>query len=234
MESNIRDGTVLRMNPFALRGYAMKELAVREYKVKLFDLRGLKGISTLQIETHLELYVGYVNNTNRLNEQLNELARFGKASTPAYAELTRRLGFEYNGMRLHELYFANLTSRFADLEKDSPLYQRLANTFGRFESWRRDFVAVAKMRGVGWAALYEDPETGRLSNHWITLHEHGHPAGFRPLLVMDVWEHAFMVDYRPTERGKYIDAFFANVDWQEVERRLGCRREDDVCAAAHW
>jgi Fe-Mn family superoxide dismutase len=210
----------------------MKELAMREYKVKLFDLKGLNGLSDLQIETHLELYVGYVTNTNRLNEQLNELARAGRASSPEYAELTRRLGFEYNGMRLHELYFENLTSDFSVPRRDSPFYERLANAFGRFETWQRDFVAVAKMRGVGWAVLYEDPETRRLSNHWITLHEHGHPTGFRPLLVMDVWEHAFMVDYKPTERARYIDAFFANIDWAEVERRFGCRG-DDVCMAAH-
>jgi Fe-Mn family superoxide dismutase len=220
------------MNPSTFRGSAMKELSVREYKVKLFELTGLDGISNLQIETHLELYVGYVNNTNRLNEQLNELARFGKASTPAYAELTRRLGFEYNGMRLHELYFENLTPHSAQLRHDSPLRERLATGFGRFETWRQDFEAVAEMRGVGWAVLYEDPLTRRLSNHWITLHEHGHPAGFRPLLVIDVWEHAFMVDYRPTERAKYIDAVFANVDWPEVERRAGCSQEDDVRATA--
>src|SRR5262245_17880588 len=220
------------MNPFALRGSAMKEMATREYKVKLFELTGLDGISTLQIETHLELYVGYVNNTNRLNEQLNELVRFGKASTPTYAELTRRLGFEYNGMRLHELYFENLTSRSDGLRHDSPLRERLGTAFGRFETWQQDFEAVGRMRGVGWAVLYEDPRTRRLSNHWITLHEHGHPAGCRPLLVMDVWEHAFMVDYRPTERAKYIDAFFANVDWREVERRAGYSPQDDVRATA--
>ena len=205
---------------------------MKQYKVKVFDLRGLNGLSDLQIETHLEFYVSYVSNSNHLNEQLVELARAGKSGTPAYAELTRRLGFEFNGMRLHELYFENLTPRFTGLRNDSSLYARLDDQFGRFGSWQRDFAAVAKMRGVGWAVLYEDPETGRLSNHWITLHEHGHPAGFRPLLVMDVWEHAFMVDYRPMEREHYIDAFFANVDWSEVERRSGCS-EDDVGTAIH-
>src|SRR5262249_61280059 len=100
----------------------MKEAAMREYKVKHFQLKGLNGISDLQIETHLELYVGYVTNTNRLNAQLNELAGSGRASSPAYAELTRRLGFEYNGMRLHELYFENLTSHFVELNHDPPLY----------------------------------------------------------------------------------------------------------------
>jgi Fe-Mn family superoxide dismutase len=208
------------MSPVEIRGYAMKELAMKQYRVRVFDLKNLNGISNFQIETHLELYAGYVNNTNLLNEQLAQLAREGKASTPAYSELTRRLGFEYNGMRLHELYFENLTSDFVPLSEESSLYRRLDSDFGRFERWRRDFVAVAGMRGVGWAMLYEDPESGRLSNHWISLHEHGHPAGFRPVLALDVWEHAFMVDRKPTERAKYIESFFANVDWRACERRL--------------
>ena len=112
----------------------MKELAMKQYQVKIFDLKGLKGLSDLQIETHLELYVGYVRSTNALNEQLAELVRSGKAGTPAYNELTRRLGFEYNGMRLHELYFDNLTSESPHRTKDSPLYLELARHFRTFEA----------------------------------------------------------------------------------------------------
>jgi Fe-Mn family superoxide dismutase len=208
------------LSPSERRGQAMKELAAEEYQIKVFKLKDLEGISDLQIETHLELYAGYVRNTNQLNEQLAALVQEGKAGTPAYSELTRRLGFEYNGMRLHELYFENLASPAHGENRDSALHDELSRHFRSFEAWRRDFINVAKMRGVGWAMLYEDPETGRLSNHWITLHEHGHPAGFHPLLVLDVWEHAFLVDYRATERGRYIDAFFANVNWPIVEQRF--------------
>lgn len=213
------------LSPYDRRGLAMKELAMRTYRVRSFELDGLHGISDAQMETHLQLYAGYVQNTNVLNEQLAELVRDGRAGTPAYSELTRRLGFEYNGMRLHELYFENLTAEGRPLGSTSPLHAELARHFRTFEAWRRDFAAVASMRGVGWAILYEDPETGRLSNHWITLHEHGHPAGFRPLLVVDVWEHAFMVDYRPTERGRYLEALFANLDWPCVEQRFAHPRE---------
>src|SRR5919197_846040 len=156
-------------SPFYWRGYVMKELGMKQYRVKVFDLKGLKGLSDLQIETHLELYVGYVRNTNSLNEQLAELVQDGKAGTPAYSELTRRLGFEYNGMRLHELYFENLTPASPPLSATSALHAELARHFRTFEAWRRDFVTVAGMRGVGWAILYEDPESGRLSNHWISL-----------------------------------------------------------------
>lgn len=123
-------------------------------------------------------------------------------------------------MRLHELYFDNLTSDFKELSASSQLYRKLAGEFGSFDRWKDDFANVGQMRGVGWAILYQDPATGRLSNHRITLHEEGHPAGFQPILVMDVWEHAYMIDYKPAERDKYIDAFFSNLNWPAVEARL--------------
>jgi Fe-Mn family superoxide dismutase len=148
--------------------------------------------------------------------------RVDREEMPAYSELSRRLGFEYNGMLLHEHYFANL-KRGGDGEPPARSRFRDAATksFGRFETWKADFVGIGKMRGVGWAICYEDPGSGQLSNHWITLHETGHLAGFTPVLVMDVWEHAFLLDYKPADRPKYIDAFFANVDWEVVAERLG-------------
>lgn len=190
------------------------------YQEQKFDLSGLNGISDQQLQVHFGLYAGYVKNTNLLNEQISELIKAGKSGTPEYAELKRRLGFEYNGMRLHEYYFGNLTSKASDIQADSPLYARLESAFGSFENWKNDFVKVGTMRGVGWAILYEDPFNGNLTNHWITLHEEGNPAGFKPILVMDVWEHAFMVDYKPAERAKYIEAFFSNVCWDTVAKRL--------------
>src|SRR5215470_8234316 len=117
---------------FYWRRYTMKELGTKQYRVKIFDLTGLRAISDLQIETHLELYAGYVRNTNALNEQLAELVHDGKAGTPAYSELTRRLGFEYDGMRLHELYFENLTPAFKERSVNSPLYADLARHFRSF------------------------------------------------------------------------------------------------------
>jgi Fe-Mn family superoxide dismutase len=151
------------------------------------------------------------------------MVRKGKPSgtDPHFAELTRHLGFEYNGMILHEYYFSNL-KRAADPMpmKGSGLTQALEQNFGAVDRWKADFQAVGGMRGVGWAVLFQDPVTDRLVNQWISLHQDGAPAGFKPLLVMDVWEHAFMRDYKATERAQYIEAFFRNVDWQGVERRL--------------
>jgi Fe-Mn family superoxide dismutase len=190
------------------------------YQEHKFDLAGLNGISDKTLETHFGLYGGYVKNTNLLNEQIAELIKNGKAGSPEYAELKRRLGFEYNGMRLHEFYFGNLTKSPKNLDSASNLHSHLERAFGSYENWKTDFVKVGSMRGVGWAILYQDPHTGNLSNHWITLHEEGNPAGFQPILVMDVWEHAFLLDYKPAERGKYIEAFFSNICWDAANNRL--------------
>ena len=194
------------------------------YKTQTFKLSGLQGISDRTLEMHFKLYDGYVKQTNLLSEQLEDILKDGKIDpdeTPAYSELNRRMGFEYNGMVLHEYYFGNLKVA-ADPEPGRPSRFRglCEEDFGSFEMWKTDFVGVGKMRGVGWAVCYQDPRSLRVSNHWITLHEVGNVTGFVPLLVMDVWEHAFLLDYPPSERGQYIDAFFANVDWAAVEKRL--------------
>jgi Fe-Mn family superoxide dismutase len=195
------------------------------YKAKQFVLSGLIGISDETLEMHFKLYEGYVKETNRLTDMLSEFLEDGRVDReemPAYSELSRRLGFEYNGMVLHEHYFGNLKRRGGgEPPALSPFRDAAVQSFGGFETWKADFVGIGKMRGVGWAICYEDPMSGQLSNHWITLHETGHVAGFRPVLVMDVWEHAFLLDYKPADRPKYIDAFFANVDWEVVEERLG-------------
>jgi Fe-Mn family superoxide dismutase len=202
----------------------MARVKVKTYKEQKFDhLKGLDGISDKQVEEHLALYAGYVKQVNTLNEELATLRGDGKASgkNPEFAELTRRLGFEYGGMVLHEYYFSNLRSA-ADPEpkSGSRLAAALNESFGSVEQWKTDFEAIGEMRGIGWVVLFEDPVTDRLSNHWITLHQEGIPAGFKPLLVMDVWEHAFMRDYKATEKAKYVAAFFRNIDWPAVERRL--------------
>jgi len=160
---------------------------------------------------------------NSLNEELTALRSRGRASGRdlEFAELTRRLGFEYNGMILHEYYFSNLRAGAQPRPgSTSAVAQALSESFGSVEDWRKDFQAIGGLRGVGWVLLCEDPMTRRFTNHWVSLHQNGVPAGFKPLLVMDVWEHAFMRDYKATERGRYLDAFFRNIDWHAVERRL--------------
>jgi superoxide dismutase, Fe-Mn family len=194
------------------------------YVAKKFALSGLVGISDQTLDIHFKLYEGYVAQTNHLTTQLSELLKSGPVDQErmaVYSELTRRLGFEYNGMVLHEYYFGNLTTHASSEPKQTSRFMQAAQaSHGSYEAWKSDFVTIGKMRGVGWAVCYQNPATGRLSNHWITLHEEGNIAGFIPILVMDVWEHAFLLDYKPAERPKYIEAFMANVDWQIVEARL--------------
>jgi Fe-Mn family superoxide dismutase len=194
---------------------------VKSYAPKKWALSGLRGISDATLELHFGLYEGYVKNVNLLNERLQEIRAAGHAvgSDPAYAELVRRLGFEYNGMRLHEYYFDNLTRAPGQLS-GGRLYDALGACYDGFENWKKDFIAVGGMRGVGWAIAYCDTTNGRITNHWISDHENGNLAGFVPIVVMDVWEHAFIKDYKPAEKGKYIEAFFENLDWKACESRL--------------
>jgi superoxide dismutase, Fe-Mn family len=194
---------------------------LQPYTPKKWDLHGLTGISDATLETHFTLYEGYVKNTNSLNEQLSELRQRGenKGSNPKFAEMIRRLGFEYNGMRLHEYYFDNMSREPGQLARGR-LHEALGETYGGFEEWKRDFMAVGGMRGVGWAIAYCDLNNRQITNHWISDHENGHLAGFVPIVVMDVWEHAFIKDYKPAEKSKYIEAFFTHVDWKRCESRL--------------
>jgi Fe-Mn family superoxide dismutase len=186
------------------------------YSSKDFSkLKGMPGFSDQALDLHFTLYQGYVKNTNTLLENLSTMG----ANTPAYAEMKRRLGWEYNGMRLHELYFGNLGGD-GKIPPDGKIAKRLAEQFGSLESWATDFKATGAMRGIGWVVLYEDPTTGRLLNTWINEHDVGHLAGGRPLLIMDVFEHAYLPDYG-LKRGDYIEAFFKNIDWKAVESRLG-------------
>jgi Fe-Mn family superoxide dismutase len=194
------------------------------YKPRQFDLSGLNGISDKTLEMHFKLYEGYVTQSNVLNERIHDLIGGGnvdKEEFPAYSELTRRLGFEYNGMVLHEYYFENLRKggNAGDPERNSSFVRAAEASFGNYAMWKTDFTSVGAMRGVGWAICYQDPKTGGISNHWIDLHEAGNVSSFKPILVMDVWEHAFLLDYKPAERPKYIEAFFTNIDWEAVNRR---------------
>ena len=210
-----------RALPAAPRGPAIpKEGRTMSYSPKDFArLLGMPGFGETLLKNHFTLYQGYVANTNKVLDILGLMAKDGKAGTPEYAELKRRLGWEFNGMRLHELYFENLGGK-EPLEASSKLGRRIAEQYGDVETWERDFRATAAMRGIGWVVLYEDRTNGRLINFWVNEHDVSHPAGCAPLLVLDVFEHAFMIDYG-LKRADYIEAFFKNVDWAAVGSRLG-------------
>ncbi|NLF40145.1 superoxide dismutase [bacterium] len=194
--------------------------AATEYAPRDFSkLLGMPGFSGTALSNHFKLYQGYVSNTKLVLDKLNAMVAEGKQADPACAELRRRLGWEWNGMRLHELYFENLGGTNAPDEAGA-LHKKIVRDFGGFDAWKKEFIGVGKMRGIGWVILYEDTANNRLINVWVNEHDVSHLAGAKPILVMDVFEHAFMPDYQ-LERGAYIDAFFSNIDWSVAEKRMG-------------
>ncbi len=181
------------------------------------SLIGMKGFSETLLRNHFTLYQGYVVNTNKVSDALSQMLKDGKAGAPEFAELKRRLGWEFNGMRLHELYFDNLGG--GAMDKTGALAKKIGKDFGSVEVWEKDFKATGVMRGIGWTVLYFDAVGDRLFNAWINEHDVAHLAGCKPILIMDVFEHAYMTDYQ-LKRADYIESFFANINWKAAETRL--------------
>ena len=191
-----------------------------QYISRNYDkLLGATGLSDQLLKNHFTLYQGYVTNTNKVINRLASILKEDGMGSPEYAELKRRFGWEWNGMRLHENYFDNLTNGGNSLDIDSTLSKAIVADFGSIENWEKDFKATGMLRGIGWTALYLDPESKRLFNTWINEHEIGHISGGTLLLIMDVFEHAFMIDYG-LKRADYIEAFFKNIDWKAVSKRF--------------
>lgn len=191
-----------------------------QYEAKNFErLIGMDGFSEKLLRDHFTLYQGYVTNFNKLDQILQGMEKEGKFGTPEYAELNRRFGWEFNGMRLHELYFGNMTVKPAARDARSSLASAMEKEFGSFDIWDKDFRAMGAIRGIGWVILYHDVAAGRLFNVWVNEHDMGHFAGATPLVVMDVFEHAYVRDYG-INRKDYIVKFMRNLDWSVIGRRF--------------
>lgn len=185
------------------------------YQVKTFDrLKDVQDLSEELVSAHLALYEGYVKNTNKLVEFLDTK----DPQTVEYSELQRRFGWEFNGMRLHELYFENLRSS-SDFNPESKIGKKIIEIYGDFTKWQNNFSLVGAMRGIGWAVLYYDEDSSELFNVWVNEHDTGHLAGCKPLLVMDVFEHAYLKDFG-SKKADYISVFVKNINWEEVESRF--------------
>ncbi|MDD3662893.1 MAG: Fe-Mn family superoxide dismutase [Candidatus Pacebacteria bacterium] len=193
---------------------------IKKYIPKNFELPQLNGISPKNIEEHLKLYAGYVNNTNLILEKIDEYENDKEKNAYAINELRRRFGFEFGGMRNHEYYFGALVDGPQKINTDSPLAQKIIGENGSFEMWLESFKSIAVTRGVGWAMLYYDKQNGNLINHWIDEQHIGHPVGLSPILCLDMWEHAFVYDYATSEKKKYIDAYFENINWSVIEENF--------------
>jgi len=188
------------------------------YTAKTFQFGALDGISQKQLEVHIKLYEGYVKFLNTLEEKQKELMTDTEKNAYALAEVTRRIGFEFNGMRMHEHYFAQLEGTPSPIT--GPLADALASQFGSVEAWLAQFRGVSMMRGIGWAILSYDAVGKRFFNHFVADHELGQLGDTTPILALDMWEHAFMVDYVPAEKAKYVDAFFKNLNGSIVSSRF--------------
>jgi Fe-Mn family superoxide dismutase len=193
---------------------------------KTFTIPELSGISAKNIEEHMKLYKGYVTNANLIIEKVAELSKDAEnlpaqaGNTYTIGELQRRFGFEFDGMRNHEYYFSQFEGGSTAFITGSPLYQKIELTWGSFETWLAQFKATAMTRGIGWAMLYYDPTTNRLLQTWVEEQHLGQLIGLTPILALDMWEHAYVYDYPTSEKKKYVEAFFANLNWKVVEERF--------------
>jgi len=190
-------------------------ILVDMYPIQTFTIPELKGISQTNIDEHLGLYAGYVNNTNKILEALQA----DMIDAYALAEMHRRLSFEFNGMKNHEYYFSQIEDAPADINSESALAMKIADQWGSFEEWNEDFTTLAKTRGVGWAILGYDAEADRLINYWVDEQHLGHLNSVRFVFGIDMWEHAFVADYQPSGKSQYIEDYFENVNWKIVEER---------------
>ena len=198
----------------------MQQVGTRiKYETKDYTrLLGTPGFTETQLNNHFTLYQGYVTNTLHLWEKLDQMVENGQAGTAEFAELKRRFGWEWNGMRLHELYFENFGGT-NDMGHAPRTIERIKGSFHSFDSWQSEFKSTGMMRGIGWVVLYHDRQTGNMFNCWINEHDVAHLAGCDPLLIMDVFEHAFVFDYG-LKRADYIEAFMETINWEAIERRL--------------
>ena len=190
-----------------------------KYEAMTFDIPALEGISKETMANHLGLYQGYVKHVNLIQEKITELSTAATTNAFVLGELQRRMGFEFCGMRNHEYYFAQLEGGAKALPK-GVLQAKIIATWGSVKKWQTSFTLIAKTRGVGWAMLYHDKETGQLVQTWVDEQHIGQLVDVDIILALDMWEHSYLMDYNSADKGKYVDAFFKNLNWEVISSRL--------------
>lgn len=193
---------------------------MKKFEAKKFNIPPLKGISEKTVEEHLKLYQGYVTHSNLVLEKIAELSEEAEENMGLISGLQRRFGFEFNGMRNHEIYFASLENGPKPRAEDDHLHKAITKEFGSFEKWLNYFKTMATIRGIGWAILYYDPYSKRLLNAWVDEQHLGQLSGCSPILALDMWEHAFVADYSPSGKKDYINDFFENLNWGVIEKKF--------------
>lgn len=192
---------------------------MKQFTPKTFNLPALKGISTKNIEEHLKLYTGYVKNANLVLEKISELKKDAENNAYLLGEVNRRFGFEYNGIRNHEVYFTSLEGSATQISEGT-LKKLITENWGSFETWLAEFKAIALTRGIGWAMLYYDRKENRLLNAWVDEQHLGQLQDCTLVLALDMWEHSYVADYQPSGKKAYIENFFANLNWAKVEENI--------------
>ena len=190
------------------------------YEAQSFSIPELDGISAESIKQHIGLYEGYVKNFNAISALLPEYAKDSEKHAHALSELIRRRSFEFDGMRLHEHYFTQFEGGAKALDESSVFGQQVAKEYMKAEHLVPYMKAIANMRGPGWAILYWDPQASQFLAGFVGEQHQGHFATLPIILALDVWEHSFLLDYGAAGKGKYIDAFFKNLNWGVVEKRF--------------
>ncbi len=192
---------------------------MKKIEEKKFNIKELLGISKTNIEEHMKLYSGYVNHANLILEKIEDLSEDVERNAFVINEMQRRFGFEFNGIVNHEIYFSVLEGGALAIDENGALYKEIRSQWGSYEKWLQLFKQVAKTRGIGWAILYYDPNSKQLLNGWVDEQHMGQLNSAIPILAIDMWEHSFVADYQPSGKGKYIDDFFANLNWSVIEKK---------------
>jgi Fe-Mn family superoxide dismutase len=190
---------------------------MKKFIEQTFDIPELKGISKKTVEEHLKLYAGYVKNANLIREKIEEMKLDPEKHAYALGEVVRRYGFEYNGMRNHEVYFGSFVGGPQTFSETSSLRKQIAEDFGSFENWLKEFKNIALIRGIGWAMLYYDRKDKRLLNAWVDEQHLGQLQDCALILALDMWEHSYVADYQPSGKKSYVEDFFANINWEAIE-----------------
>jgi Fe-Mn family superoxide dismutase len=184
-----------------------------------FDLSQVQGLSREALELHLDLYRGYVKAVNELLAEDKPTSGRMPASVIS-ARSSARFAFEWNGMTMHESFFETLAgSHDAPLPIDGCIAAAAKRSYGGLEQWQADCLQLAETRGVGWVVCSYDPRSERLFDHWVDLHHFNHTLGTVPVLVLDLWEHAWISDFKPSERADYFQSLWGQINWAVVEAR---------------
>ncbi len=190
---------------------------MKTFTPKKFNIPTLVGISEKTIEEHIKLYEGYVKHSNLILEKITELKADAEKNAYALGEINRRFGFEFNGMRNHEVYFSSLEGGAKDHDGSSSIKKAITAEWGSFDAWLTEFKSIALTRGIGWAMLYYDRKDSRLLNAWIDEQHLGQLQDCALILGLDMWEHSFVADYQPSGKKKYVEDFFKNLNWEVIE-----------------